>query len=72
MRSYVNTLTQGTEYIMNEAELRRYRYETIKQYKIKKKVRRARFLKRAFRIAMTSLSAVMITVAIFAFCFMQI
>lgn len=72
MKGYIDIIGQETEYIMTEAELRRYRYETIKQYKFKKKARRIRFLKRALKGTMTCLFIAIVEIAFLAFCFMQI
>lgn len=72
MKSYVGTITQETEYVMTEVELRRYRYETIKKYKSKKKARRNRLIKRALKGTMTCLLIAILEIAFFAFCFMQI
>lgn len=72
MKGYADTITQGTKYVMTEAELRRYRYETIKEYKFKKKARRVRLLKRALKGTMTCLLIAILEIAFFAVCFMQI
>lgn len=45
MRQYTDELTRQTEYVMNSAELMRYRYNIIKDHEMKKKRRRKRFIK---------------------------
>ena len=49
MRQYTNELTNTTEYVMNGAELMRYRYKIIKEHEMKKKRRRQKQIRRIIR-----------------------
>lgn len=50
MRQYTDTLTGTTEYVMNDAELRRYRYQIIKEHKAKRKARISRTIIRVLAL----------------------
>lgn len=46
MRHYTDNLTGRTEYVMSEAELRKYRYQIIKEHKQKKREKVSKITRR--------------------------
>lgn len=72
MRTHIDTLTKTTQYVMTDAELRRYRYQIIKQYKAKKKEERKAFFKRIGLGILKCLGLFTIELILFAIFLMQI
>lgn len=50
MRQYTDELTNTTHYVMNSAELMRYRYNIIKEHEMKKKRRKQKLIKQIMKL----------------------
>ena len=76
MRQYIDELTNTTHYVMNNAELMRYRYNIIKDYEMKKKKRKQKLIiqitKLMSKIAKEVLESLVMVIMFYGFIFLML
>ena len=76
MRQYIDELTNTTHYVMNNAELMRYRYNIIKDYEMKKKKRKQKLIiqitKLMSKIAKEVLELLVVVIMFYGFIFLML
>ena len=76
MRQYIDELTNTTHYVMNSAELMRYRYNIIKDYEMKKKKRKQKLIiqitKLMSKIAKEVLESLVMVIMFYGFIFLML
>ena len=76
MRQYTDELTNTTHYVMNNAELMRYRYNIIKEHEMKKKRRKQKLIKQIMKlmskIAKGVLESLVMTIMFYGFIFIML